>query len=1479
MIGKGRTRKRSLGIWVPGRKLLTDFTFFGIFTKKIGMTRFLLYICLLAAGFVRAQFVPDPPSLLNADSTSQLFSNTVGEAVNIDRISRSVEAYWKTRDPFQKGSGYKPFKRWEYFWKYLADTQGNLPSSENILESWKSKHNIAARTPNPTANWISVGPSNVGVYSGRLPGTGRLNAVAADPNNENVWYAGAPAGGIWKSTDAGQSWTNLFDDFLQIGVSGIAIDPNDSNTIYITTGDDDAADSYSVGVYKSTDGGQTWNPTGLTTSGVNTLMNEIVIDPSNSDIIWAATSAGLYKSLNAGTSWELLQSGYISDFKLKPGAPNTVYAVANRHIGGAGNATTFYKTTNGVEFARIESPVLPNSAGRVVLGVSPADPEVLYVLAANTSSQSFSYQGFYKSEDSGNNFVESPNTTNIMESSQAWFDLALEVSPTNANEVYMGCLNIWKSTNGGNIWFKLNEWYINDESYTHADIHTLKFYSGKLFAATDGGIYVSENGGSTFTDYTGEMSIGQFYKLSVSDQDPSKMIGGLQDNGGQVLNQGNWSNYHGGDGMDNAIDPNNDNILYGFSQFGGTLNISSDSGQSIGAVGPPRDEQNDRILGNWITPLAAGPAGEIYAGFDGVYRLSGNSWEKISTNDFGGIDPGDDYVKLEDLLADPVDPNVLYAAEGTFVYQSRDGGQTFQAFFNADYEIADLAIDTDDGSAVYVVTSLRVGIDQARQLTEVGARKVWKVPVNQNGDPGPGVDLTLDLPPDQAIFAVVHQGRHTDNPIYVGTNLGVYRLDDSRTEWEDYFAGLPSTAVSDLEISLDDELITASTYGRGVWQSPIPVQVPDTDIRLLSLTPANGAILCSDLAPQITVENNGLSTIENVTVIYSVNGESPESFEQAISLDSGESGIIALPNLGIGGKGEVRLNAHITVDGDSFSENNETEHLFYVNDTGVGNQLNNFEGPGTELLTYNEGNGASLWEKGVPSGSVLNEAASGTEVYGTNLEGNHPDGIRAYLISECYDFTTILAPVLRFQMAYDLEENFDIVYVQYSTDEGTTWNILGSVDSQPNWYSSSRTNDSSGEEDDCQNCPGSQWTGTNSVLTEYAYDFLANAARGEPDLSSETRVVFRIVFQADPLENKEGAVIDDFGVSGFEDDDDDDDDGVLDADDNCPLIPNPEQEDTDGDGQGDVCDTDDDNDGVLDTEDNCPLVPNPGQEDADNDGIGDVCDSDDDNDGVPNDSDTCPDTPSGTIVGLDGCPAFTLPATNFMVQIQGESCRSSDNGAITVEAVEPLNYLASLSGNGLDASRNFTDQVQFDNLGSGIYSLCIKVENQADYELCYTLEVPQPEDLSVSGKVGTLGKEITLELKGGKRYSINLNGTRYETSASQITLSLTQPVNQLEVRTDFDCQGVYTQTITLSEALIVLPNPIENGDLQVFIPGKERAEVQIRLFSLDGSSVLSKRLTVIGGVVRFNMDAFARGVYLLNVMLEDQMYSYKIIKR
>ncbi len=1451
------------------------------------MRRLLLLCCLMAAGVFYAQNDPNAPGLQDETGVVKIYSETPGRAVNLFEYQKQLETFWKNRNPFEKGSGFKPMKRWEHYWSYLADQQGNLPTSGKLWESWKSKQNLTARDPNPVANWSSIGPSEVGVFSGRLPGTGRLNAVAVDPNNPNTWYAGAPAGGIWKSTNAGQSWRNLLDNFPQIGVSGIAIDPNNSNIIYIATGDDDAADSYSVGVFKSTDGGQTWNETGLNPSNTseNFLMNEVVIDPTNSNIIWVGSSGGLYKSTDAGATFTRVRGGYISDFKLKPGDPQTVYAVSNTHIGGAGNSAIFYKTTNGQDFVQMESPVLPTSAGRVVLGVTPANPEFLYVLAANTSSQNFTYQGLYRSEDSGATFVESPNTTNIMESSQAWFDLALEVSPTNANEVYMGCLNIWKSTNKGTSWFRLNQWFINDDAYTHADIHTLKFFNGKLFAGTDGGFYVSDNGGSTFRDLTNGMAIGQFYKLTVSPKDARKMIGGLQDNGGQILNQGNWNNYHGGDGMDNVIDPNNDNIVYGFTQFGGTLNISSDSGQSVGVVTPPRNANGNPISGNWITPLAIASDGEVYSGFDGVYKLVGSSWEKVSTNNFGGIEQGD---VLEDLIVDPTNPQVLYAAEDTFVYRSDDGGATFAPFFNADYQISDIAVDTDDGSAIYLITSLRVGIRQSTQLNST-QRKVWKVPVLPNGDPGREVDLTFDLPPDQALFAIAHQGRHTDNPIYVGTNLGVYRIDDAiiaaaeasgtTPEWEPYFEGLPSTAVSDLEITLDDEVITASTYGRGVWQSPIPVQVPDNDIRLLSLTPPNGAVLCGSFTPGITVENNGINPINAIDITYSINGANQPPFTEPVSLQTGQSAGIDLPSVSISQIGEVRIDVTVTVAGDAFSDNNAISHVFYINAPESANEINDFEGPGTGLLTYNDSGDGVLWEKGVPSGTLLNQASSGAEVYGTNLDGNHGDGIKAYLYTRCYDLTQALAPVLKFRMAYDLEQDFDIVYVQYSTDEGATWNVLGSVNSQPNWYTSDRTNESSGEADDCQNCPGAQWTGTNATLTEYAYDFLANAALGEADLSVETSVIFRIVFHSDALENQEGVVIDDLVLAGFEDDADDDNDGIPDVSDNCPLVANPDQADTDGDGLGDVCDPDDDNDGIADFEDNCPKVANPGQEDADGDGVGDACDDDEDNDGVPNDLDNCPGTETGTVVGLDGCPVFTLPATNFLVQTQGESCRSSNNGVISVEAAQALDYIATLSGNGPDETRNFTQTVAFEGLASGTYTLCLTVDGEPDFQVCYDLEVPQPEDLSVSGKVSTLGKEITLDLKGGRRYSILLNGQQYQTTASQITLKLDQPVNQLEVRTDLDCQGVYTQSISLTEQPLALPNPIDSGDLRVFVPAADGAKIRVRMFTVSGSSLLNKEVVLEKGEVRINMDGYARGIYLLNVAHGDELYSYKIIKR
>ncbi len=1423
------------------------------------MLRKLLFVCFFVVSFSQAQFNESAPWMDGLEKTNSASAKTSNQPLSLYTISEAFHQYWEGRDHTKKGSGFKPYMRWENFWSYQVDENGFLPSPKDLWTTWKNKQSSTLKN-NPTSRWTSLGPFSAGSFPGRLPGQGRVNAVAVDPNDENTWYVGAPAGGIWKSTDAGASWVNLFDNFLQIGVSGIAIDPNDSDIIYIATGDDDAGDSFGIGVFKSTDGGASWNETGLNpgNSTVNTRMNEIVVDPTNSNIIWVGTTSGLRKSVNGGDSFTSVRSGNIRDFKLKPGDPNTVYAVST---------SGYFKTEDGGDTFPQITDILPAQSGRLVLGVSPADPEVVYVLSANTGANDFSYQGLFKSTDGGDTFTETSNTVDIFESDQAWFDLALEVAPDNANELYIGCLNIYRSSNGGNTFTRLNQWFRNDAAYSHADIHTLKFFNDKLFCGSDGGIYVSENNGASFTDYTvNGIAISQFYRLSIANGDASKIIGGLQDNGGHVLNNGSWNNYHGGDGMDNVIDPNNPDLLYGFTQFGGSLNISSDSGGSVGSVGPPRDDAGNTIRGNWITPLTISTTGEVYSGFDAVYKLVGSAWEKIS----GDIGTGN----IDDLEADPNDPMVLYAAEADFVFKSDDGGVTFTALNRFDSEISDIAISNSDPNVLYVTTSRRVGISQANQPS---SRGVYKLTIN--GANAVEEDITFNLPTDQAFFAIAHQGRHTDNPIYVGTNLGVYRLDDTLTEWEEYFTDLPSTAVGDIEISLEDEKIIAATYGRGVWESPIPVQVPNDDISLLSLSPAVNSVFCGEIIPSIEVENKGINPITSVDVTFNINGGADQNFTSTGTIAAGATTTIDLPSLNISTIGATDLAVTVTVANDTFADNNSLTNTFFVNEFGLGDAINTFETADDALVTYNEGTTGSVWERGQPTGTVLNQASSGTQVYATNLDGNHPDGTIGILLSNCYELSSILAPVLKFQMAYELEQNFDIVYVQYSTDDGLNWNLLGNINSQPNWYSSDRTNASSGNTD-CENCPGGQWTGTNATLTEYAYDFEANAANGETDLTNEPNVLFRIVFQSDPNVNEEGVVIDDFVVEGFQDDDDDDNDGVLDVDDNCPLIGNANQLDTNNDGEGDVCDDDDDGDGILDVNDNCPLTPNTNQADSDNDGIGDVCDMDADNDGVPNDLDTCPNTPANAVVDVSGCEVFTLPASNFRIQTTGESCISSNNGSVEITATTNLDYTATLTGNGATVDNTFTTNTSFTDLMSGTYSLCITVAGQAGYESCSDIVISQPDPLSVSSKINSLNNEVTLKLGGAKSYSITINGVVYATSESEITLPLTEVENTLSVKTDLDCQGVYEETIILSSEMFIYPNPVASGDLILNLGNSDFEEVRLSLYSIKGTRVFSKPFQPEGNnTVRFNVDLLPSGVYLLNVKTDKSLVNYKIIRK
>ena len=1044
------------------------------------MKRNFILLFFLVSYIGIAQFNPGAPWMKELEKRK--FSSKSNEPLKFQEIVDAFNEYWKDKDHTKKGSGYKPFKRWEEFWQYSLNDDGTLVSYSQILEANEQKKSIAKLADD--SNWRPLGPEDFLSRATNNANLGRLNAIHVDPNNSDVYYAGAPAGGLWKSSNAGLTWIPLTDELPQIGVSAIVVDPDDSNIIYIGTGDDDALDTYSIGVLKSIDGGQTWNTTGLSFSGTSARIGEIYLDKTNgSNKVFVASSQGFYKSIDGGDSFTRTLAVDVNDAKIKPSDPNTIYAVSD---------SSFYKSiNNGDSFVQITNG-LPTGSSRIVIDITPADDSYVYLLTATievdeNNNQNYVFQGLYKSVDSGNTFNKTANTTNLFEVGQAWYDMAIAVSDTNPEEVYTGELNIWKSSNGGDTFTRLNDWAVRNDAYTHADIHFLRFFDGVLYCGSDGGFFRSDNGGVNFIDLTKGMNISQFYKIAVSNQNSSKIAGGTQDNGSFGLtSNGQWNVYGGGDGMDATINPNNENLYYGFMQNGENLWVSNNAGESLSFFVPKPTGSS----GNWITPLDSNKEGEVFAAYDALYRLDGTSFTKVS-RDLGGA--------VDELEIDPSNPDNIYISINKALYKSSNRGATFAQVETFTRNIVSIEVHSSDSAIIYVVTSGSGG-------------KVYR---STNGGSSFS-DITGNLP-NIPKLDIAHQGRHSDNPLFIGTSIGVYRIDDTKTEWEIFENNLPNSPIRDLEINLEDGNITAATYGRGVWQSSIPVQFAQNDIRLLSIETTEVEIKCEDVSTAIRVMNNGLDPITSVEIQYMINGNS-NNFTWSGNIASTESSLIDLPQVNYDfGINELEVTA--TIINDAYVDNNTKSVQIIKNNAEVGNEINEFENIEDELLAFDSSQNSTLWERGVPSGTLLNLATSGQNVYATNLDGNYSDLTVGYLISGCYDLSSIENPVLKFNMAFDLEQDWDFVNVEYSLNNGNTWQILGQA-TDPNWYNSDRLPNGR----DCFNCPGAQWTGTDGTMKEYSYDLTA--------FTNESNFMFRFNFVSDLSENQEGVVIDDLTIEG-----------------------------------------------------------------------------------------------------------------------------------------------------------------------------------------------------------------------------------------------------------------------------------------------------------------------------------------------------------
>ncbi|MFC5047559.1 T9SS type A sorting domain-containing protein [Aquimarina sp. TRL1] len=971
------------------------------------MKKTLIALIGLTCGISQAQFNPDAPWVNQGNKAKS------GKTMEFQEVSQAFDSYWKNKDHTKKGSGYKPFMRWREYWKHALLPDGTVPTPQFFWNAWEQRKKMTATTKNASAaTWTPMGPFDHNQANSWSPGQGRVNVAIIDPNNPSTFYVGAPGGGIWKSTDRGANWTPLSDKLPQIGVSGIAIDPNNSKVIYISTGDDDTNDNYSIGVLKSTDGGASWNKTGLTFTSSRASSNDIYIDPNNSNTLWVATDTGVYKTTNAGTNWTKTLNGNIKDIKLKPGNSKVIYAVTS---------SNFYKSTDGGNTFSQKQSGLPSRSGRLVIDITPANPEYVYVLSANTRN---SFQGLYKSTNSGESFTKTQETQNIFESTQAWYDLALGVSDKNPDIVFVGCLNVWKSTNGGNRFTKINNWSSpRQATYTHADIHFLRYYNGKLFCGSDGGVYLSENDGSSFNDLTKGLQIGQFYRISVAqNSSANRLVGGLQDNGGYALNGTEWNNYYGADGMDCAVSGNNSNTYYGFIQNGQQLYVTTNRGvtQRQVARGPE--------TGNWITPLVSDKNGVLYAGYSKFYKVSNNSFQKVSNFNFGG--------KIDHIELDPNNANNMYVARDRNLYKSTDKGVNWSSIHTFQTNISSVEVHNDNSNIIYVTTS------------GSGNGGVFKS-TNQ----GTNFSNIAGGLPGEAKIVVRHQ-KGTEN-IYLGTYLGVY-YKSGNNNWVNYSSNLPTISVRDLEVNLKDQVLIAATYGRGVWKVPLAgasggdTQAPTTPTALVASNISSTSLTLSWNAATDNVGVTGYDVYQGSTIVTSVSGNSatitgltPNTSYQfrvrakdAAGNQSALSDAVSATTSGTGGD-------QCTAAVQTFPYNQGFENSF-----GSWKQSNNdnIDWSTRTGQTPSNGTGPSSAHQG--SYYIYVEAS----VTGTG----HPNK-RAILTSPCFDLTNLTQATVSFNYHMYGDNDMGSIALEASKDNGANWVSLWSQTGNKgnNWLSAS----------------------------------------------------------------------------------------------------------------------------------------------------------------------------------------------------------------------------------------------------------------------------------------------------------------------------------------------------------------------------------------------------------------------------------------
>ena len=632
--------------------------------------------------------------------------------------------------------------------------------------------------------WTSIGPSS-GFYTGWGNISSRITTLAIDPVNPNIMYLGAAFGGVWKSTDAGSSWTPLTDNEISLSSGSIAIDPNNTNIIYYGTGEAtySGASYYGRGLLKSTDGGATWthNQTGLPSL---TYTSRLVIRPGHSDELLAAMgNSGLYKSTDAGFSWSQLLSGRCDDVLFTPSG-DTAYAV------GSGTGYTI-STNGGASFNFTSAGFTPGTRNH--LGICRDFPNVLYFAKYAGSSITV-----YKSTDAGFNYTQvSPG--HDFSGSQAWYDFYMHVSPMNPDLAYVGAIDIWRTTNGGSSFQNISNAY--NGGPVHPDQQNFAFHPtdvNKVYCTNDGGILSSNNQGNTWTNLNATLTLTQFYRIAADPLNADHIMGGTQDNGTQRT-QGSlmWSLAFGGDGGEVCFHQQNNLHVLGETQNNGvrrSLNGGSSWGNATsGLTGS----------GAWVGPILSHPdsAGVFYTARQQVFKTTNTvatGWSPISTGTSGTI---------REMAISKSNPLVMYATAGSQIFRSTDGGYNFT--------------NVTSGTPARTITSVSIHPDSSDvaivTFSGFGTGKIYKTTNNGTS----WENISGNIPDSPVNDGMIYYPGFSTNIYIVATDVGVFISNNWGLAYTELSDGLPNTVAMHLDYNAMSNKLRIGTHGRGVYETEI----------------------------------------------------------------------------------------------------------------------------------------------------------------------------------------------------------------------------------------------------------------------------------------------------------------------------------------------------------------------------------------------------------------------------------------------------------------------------------------------------------------------------------------------------------------------------------------------------------------------------------------------------------------------------------